>query len=56
MSKYEKLFEKDYQDLFKKYDLKSDENKQLKYEYNLLQRKYETKERQLDMSMLDRID
>jgi hypothetical protein len=27
MSKYEKLFEKDYQELLKKYDLKSDENK-----------------------------
>lgn len=53
MSKYEKLFEKDYQDLLKKYDLKSDENKQLRYEYNLLQRKYETKERQLDIAIND---
>ncbi len=53
MSKYEKLFEKDYQELLKKYDLKNDENKQLRYEYNLLQRKYVTKERQLDIAIND---
>ena len=50
MSKYEKLFEKDYQELLKKYDLKRDENKKLKYNYNLLQRKYETKEKQLNIA------
>lgn len=53
MAKYEKLFKKDYQELLKIYDLKSDENKQLRYEYNLLQRKYETKERQLDIAIND---
>lgn len=46
-------YEKDYQELLKIYDLKSDENKQLRYEYNLLQRKYETKERQLDIAIND---
>ena len=42
MANYEKLYEKDYQKLLNKYDKKSDEYKQLKYEYQLLQLKYST--------------
>lgn len=51
MANYEKLYEKDYQKLLNKYDKKSDEYKQLKYEYQLLQSKYNTKERQLSIAI-----
>ena len=51
MANYEKLYEKDYQKLLNKYDKKSDEYKQLKYEYQLLQSKYNTKERQLNIAI-----
>lgn len=51
MANYEKLYEKDYQKLLNKYDKKSDEYKQLKYEYQLLQLKYSTKERQLNIAI-----
>lgn len=47
-SNYQNFFEKDYQELVKKYDIQSEEYKQLKYEYQLLQLKYKTKERQLN--------
>ena len=33
VTKYERFFEKDYQRLLEKYDKKSEEYKQLKYEY-----------------------
>lgn len=48
-SNYEKFFEKDYQKLLEKYDIKSEQYKQLKYEYQLLQAKYNTKEKQLNI-------
>ena len=51
MSKYEKLFKKDYQELLKKFDKTSDENKKLRYEYNLLQKRYDTKEKQLEIAI-----
>lgn len=44
---YQNFFEKDYQKLLKKYDIKSEEYKQLKYEYQLLESKYKTKSKQL---------
>lgn len=52
-SNYERIFEKDYQTLLKKYDNKSEKYKQLKYEYQLLQNKYNTKEKQLDIAIND---
>lgn len=42
---YQNFFDKDYQKLLDKYDKKSEENKQLKYEYQLLQLRYNTKEK-----------
>lgn len=48
---YEKAFEKDYQKLMKKYDMKSEKYRQLKYEYQLLQSKYNTKEKQLSIKI-----
>ena len=42
---YQNFFGKDYQKLLDKYDKKSEENKQLKYEYQLLQLRYNTKEK-----------
>ncbi len=50
-SNYEKVFEKDYQRLLVQFDIKSEENKQLKYEYQLLQSKYNTKCKQLDIKI-----
>lgn len=47
---YEKKFEKDYQELLEKYDKQSDEFKQFKYEYQLLQHRLETKDKQLEMA------
>ena len=44
---YGLLLEKDYFELSKKLDKKSDEYKQLKYEYDLLNSKYQTKCRQV---------
>ena len=35
---YEKMFEKDYQELTEKYDKKSEDYKLLKYEYQLLEK------------------
>ena len=35
-SNYEKMYQKDYQKLLDKYDQKSEENRQLKYEYLLI--------------------
>lgn len=40
-----------YQKLLDKYDKKSEENKQLKYEYQLLQLRYNTKEKQLNIAI-----
>lgn len=45
---YQNFFEKDYQALLKKYDIQTEEYKQLKYEYQLLKSKYKTKENQLN--------
>ena len=50
-SKYENFFEKDYQKLLEKYDKKSEENKQLKYEYQLLQSKLNTRDNQLKIAI-----
>lgn len=44
---YQRMYEKDYDELNKKYNQKSEEYKQLKYEYQLLMSKYKTKEKQL---------
>lgn len=48
---YQNFFDKDYQKLLDKYDKKSEENKQLKYEYQLLQLRYNTKEKQLNIAI-----
>ncbi len=48
---YQKIFEKDYQELLAKYDQKSEQYKQLKYQYQLLQNKYNTKEKQLSIAI-----
>lgn len=45
---YNKILEKDYQKLLDKYDEKSEEYKQLKYEYQLLNNKLKIKNKQLD--------
>lgn len=37
---YQNVFEKDYQELLKKYDDKNEENKLIKYEYQLLKNKF----------------
>ena len=50
-SNYEKFLEKYYQKLMDKYDIKSEKYKQLKYEYQLLQSKYRTKEKQLEIAL-----
>ena len=50
---YERFLNKDYQELLKKYDKKSEEYKQLKYEYQLLQSKLNTKEKQLEIALLE---
>ena len=50
---YQKFLEKDYQKLLEKYDKKSEDHKQLKYEYQLLQSKYSTKEKQLKIAISD---
>lgn len=46
---YQKMFERDYQKLLEKYDEKSEQYKQLKYQFQLLKSKYNTKEKQLDI-------
>ncbi len=48
---YQKFLDKDYQKLLDKYDKKSEEYKQLKYEYQLLNSKLKTKEKQLEIAM-----
>ena len=48
---YQNIFEKDYQKLLEKYDKKSQEYKQLKYEHILLQRKLETRDKQLEKTI-----
>ena len=50
-SNYEKFFEKDYQKLLEKYDTKSEQCKQLKYEYQLLQNKYNNQKKQLNIAV-----
>ena len=52
-SNYENILEKDYQKLMEKYDIKSEKYKQLKYEYQLLQSKYNTKEKQLEIALTE---
>lgn len=44
---YDKLYERDYQNLLEKYDKKSEELKLIKYEYQLLKLQLETKEKQI---------
>lgn len=51
MTKYELLLEKDYQILQNKYDKTKAENKLIKYEYDLLLKRFETKEKQLDIAI-----
>ncbi len=48
---YDKLFEKDYQKLLDKYDKKSEDYKQLKYEYQLLDKKLKTRDNQLKIAI-----
>lgn len=48
---YQNFFDKDYQKLLDKYDKKSAENRQLKYEYQLLNKKLKTKDKQLEIAM-----
>ena len=50
-SKYENFFEKDYQKLLEKYEDKSEKYKQLKYEYQLLQSKLNTRDKQLKIAI-----
>ena len=50
-SNYESFFNKDYQKLLNKYDKKSEEYRQLKYEYQLLQSKFNTKAKQLNIAI-----
>ena len=48
---YQNFFEKDYQKLLDKYDKKSEDYRQLKYEYQLLDRKFKTKDKQLEIAI-----
>lgn len=48
---YNNFFEKDYQKLLEKYDKTSEENKQLKYEYQLLDKKLKTRDKQLEIAI-----
>lgn len=48
---YNKFFEKDYQNLMNKFNKTSENYKQLKYEYQLLKAKYNTKKRQLEIAL-----
>ena len=50
-SNYQNFYNKDYQKLINKYDKKSEEYKQLKYEYQLLQSKFNTKAKQLNIAI-----
>jgi transposase len=50
-SNYQNFYNKDYQKLLNKYDKKSEEYKQLKYEYQLLQSKFNTKAKQLNIAI-----
>ena len=48
---YQNFFEKDYQKLLDKYDKKTEEYRQLKYEYQLFDSKLKTKEKQLEIAI-----
>ena len=48
---YQNFFDKDYQKLLDKYDKKSEDYKQLKYEYQLLDKKLKTRDRQLEIAI-----
>ena len=48
---YQNSFEKDYQKLLEKYDMKSMEYKQLKYEYQLLNKKLKNRDNQLKIAV-----
>ena len=48
---YNKILAMDYQDLMEKYDKKSEDYKQLKYEYQLLKSKFNTKSKQLEIAI-----
>lgn len=49
VSNYNNIFEKDYQKLYEKYNIKSEKYKQLKYEHQLLQAKCNRKAKQLEI-------
>jgi len=51
VTNYQNIYEKDYHKLLKKYDIQNEEYKQLKYEYQLLKSKYNTKENQLQIAI-----
>ena len=48
---YEKKFNKDYQELLEKYDKKSEEYKQLKYEYQLVSNQLKNRDKQLKIAI-----
>ena len=48
---YQNFYEKDYQKLLDKYEKKSAENRQLKYEYQLLDKKLKNKNKQLEIAI-----
>lgn len=50
---YQKFYDKDYQKLLEKYDKKSEDYKQLKYEYQLLDKRLKTKNKQLEIVVND---
>lgn len=50
-SNYQKLLDKDYQKLLEKYDKKTEDYKQLKYEYQLLDKKLKTRDKQLNIAI-----
>ena len=48
---YQSSFKKEYQKLLEKYDMKSMEYKQLKYEYQLLNKKFKNRNNQLKIAV-----
>ena len=52
-SKYQNIFEKDYQTLLEKFDKQSEDYKLLKYEYQLLKSKLRTRDKQLEIALND---
>ena len=52
-SKYQNIFEKDYQALLEKFDKQSEDYKLLKYEYQLLKSQLKTRDKQLEIAIND---